>query len=215
MILYLICFPKFQIINYYNHHLSNKRNKLEETYTDNARNQIKRESSFSMPLLFFMKVCLTSLAGLTYTLTSSETMMPAVVFWISSTEPPPPPSHHSGDQKAKTTLRSSQSGLGAIQGRGTLGGSSLGLTVMYFLCGCQPVAFPSSSFSAALALTPLSTNTTPPQKKCVPLVCSAATPLSLWANSSLFLSLSHPFHLFLGRTIPAHRLSNQGCTVLL
>lgn len=172
-------------------------------------------SSFSTPLLFFIKVCLTSLAGLTYTLTSSETMMPAVVFWISSTEPPPPPSHQSGDHKAQTTLRSSQSGLGAIQGRGTLGGSSLGLTVMYFLCGCQPVAYPSSSLSAALALTPLSTNTTPPQKKCVPLVCSAATPLSLWANSRLFLSLSHPFHLFLERTIPAHRLSNQGCTVLL
>ncbi len=125
-------------------------------------------------------------------------MMPAVVFWISSTEPPPPPSHQSEDHKAKTTLRTSQSGLGAIQGRGTLGGSSLGLTVMYFLCGCQPVAYPSSSLSAALALTPLSTNTTPPQKS-VFLLSAPPRPLCPCrpTAASFFLSLI-PSTSFLG-----------------
>lgn len=61
---------------------------------------------------------------------------------------------------------------------------------MYFLCGCQPVAYPSSSLSAALALTPLSTNTTPPQKS-VFLLSAPPRPLCPCGPTaaSFFLSL--------------------------
>lgn len=99
-----------------------------------------------------------------------------------------------------------------------------GLTVMCFLCGCQPVAYPSSFPSSALSPRQLQLpflNTTPPQNR-VFLPSAPLWPLvPMGSQQPLVLSLpllfSRSLSLFsLRRIILAHRLAERGmyCALL-
>lgn len=101
-----------------------------------------------------------------------------------------------------------------------------GLTVMCFLCGCQPVAYPSSFPSSAFSPRQLQLpflNTTPPQNRVFlpsaplwPLVpVGSQQPLVALSPLSLALPLTCSFSFFPGRESSwPTGLQNGGCTVL-